>query len=357
MKVALVHDDLVQWGGAERVLLAISEIFPDAPIYTSLYDDKNPLLKKHFNSKKIISSFLQKIPLWKDLYHTFLPLYPLAFEQFDLSEFDLVISQTTRFAKSIITKPETTHICYCHTPPRFLWNYSDQKLNKLLNPLISYLRIFDQISASRVDRFLAGSQNAKSRIKKVYQVDSEVIYPFVDDLFFLSEESFDGGYFLIISRLNRYKKIDLAIQVFNSNRLALKIIGVGPELNNLQLKAKKNIEFLGQVTDEVLLYFLKGSSGLIVLAEEDFGLTSIEAQALGKGVLAYGIGGARETIIENKTGIFFNEQSVDSLKLGLEKFMKLKINKKDCLENANRFTKSKFKNKFKEMIEGTVATS
>src|SRR3989338_5581154 len=168
MRVAIVHDDLVQWGGAERVLLGISEIYPDAPIYTSVFDRTNSTLLQNFGTKKIIASFLQNIPGWKSLYKTLLPLYPLAFEQFDFSDFDLVISHTTRFAKSIITKPKTKHVCFCHTPPRFLWHFSGLGNMGLGEILMTKLRIYDQVTARRVDYFIAGSENARKRIKKVY---------------------------------------------------------------------------------------------------------------------------------------------------------------------------------------------
>ncbi|MEK6808074.1 MAG: glycosyltransferase family 4 protein, partial [Nanoarchaeota archaeon] len=169
MRVAIVHDDLVQWGGAERVLLGLTEIFPDAPIFTSVYDPDNLVLKRHFVNKKIVTSFLQKIPGWGSLYKILLPFYPLAFEQFDFSEFDLVISHTTRFAKSIITKPATIHICYCHTPPRFLWHLSGKGSYGLGEILMTKLRLYDQVSSKRVDHFLAGSINAQKRIKKIYR--------------------------------------------------------------------------------------------------------------------------------------------------------------------------------------------
>ena len=327
MRVALVHDDLAQWGGAERVLLAISEVFPEAPIYTSVFDRDNQLLEQSFGSKKIITSFMQKIPGWKDLYKTLLPLYPTAFEQFDFSGFDLVISHTTRFAKSIITKPSTKHICYCHTPPRFLWNFSGESVGGILSPYISFLRVYDTISANRVDNWIAGSHNAASRIKKVYHSDAQVLQPFVDLDDFRDLESFDGGYFLMISRLNKYKRVDLAVNVFNHLDARLKIVGVGPDLVALQKMAKPNIEFLGAVPENIKLNLLSGCKALIVTAEEDFGLTPLEAQQCGKPVIAYGRGGALETVINDKTGIFFAEQTVESLRSALDKFARIKFSK------------------------------
>lgn len=360
MKVAIVHDDLVQWGGAERVLEAICELFPDAPIYTSLFDKSNRTLNSKFGSKKVITSFLQKIPGWKSLYKVFLPLYPIAFEQFDFSQYDLVISQTTRFSKSIITKPETLHICYCHTPPRFLWNFSNQKTSKLLLPMLSFLRILDRISSSRVDLYLAGSKNCQQRITKIYKRDSKLLYPFVD-LEKLNQQTFDGGYFLIVSRLIKYKKIDVVVDAFNKLNVNLKIVGTGPELPNLLRKANNNIEFIGGVNENLLFNLLAGCRCLVLMAEEDFGLTSLEAQAFGKPVIAYKSGGALETVIEGKTGLFFDTQTSASLIKAINNLEKIKINPKNCIDNAKNFSKESFLTNLKSLIEnkpkGLIKTS
>lgn len=350
MKIALVHDDLVQWGGAEKVLSEISKIFPDAPIYTAIADFENPFIKQNFKNKKIKTSFLQKLPFVKSLYKPLFPLYPIAFEQFDFTDFDLVISQTTRFAKSIITKPTTTHICYIHTPPRFLWNLSgENKFSK--NPLFNYLRKFDLISAKRVDYWIAGSENCQERLKKIYNVNSKVLYPFVDTEKLNPTGSFNGDYYLMISRLNKYKKVDIAVKAFKNNGRKLKIIGSGPELSNLQNEASKNIEILSKVSDPILESLIAGCKGLIITAEEDFGMTSIEAQAQGKGVIAYGSGGALETLLPGRTGNFFAEQTPDSLNKALEVFESLKINPEDCYKNAQRFSPEKFKQRLLELIK------
>lgn len=350
MKVALVHDDLMQWGGAERVLLAISEVFPEAPIYTSVFNRENRLLTENFKDKKVVTSFIQNIPGWKSFYRAFLPLYPMAFEQFDFSEYDLVISQTTRFAKSILTKPGTIHICYCHTPPRFLWNFSGESVNKLLLPFMSKLRLYDQISSQRVDFFLAGSKNAQKRINKIYRQKSPVLLPFVDLERFNGVETFDGGYYLIISRLNKYKRVDVAVEAFKKNKKNLKIVGVGPELDNLRLRANRNIEFLGSVSDEVIVKLLSGCKGLIITAEEDFGMTSLEAQSLGKGVIAFGVGGARETIIENITGVFYYEQTEVKLGEAIDIYESVKIDSKQCIKNAQNFSVERFKERLNQFV-------
>ncbi len=337
MRVAIVHDDLVQWGGAERVLLGLSEIYPDAPIYTSVYDSTNITILQNFGTKKIITSFLQKIPGWKPLYKILLPLYPIAFEQFDFSEFDLVISHTTRFAKSIITKPETKHVCFCHTPPRFLWHFSGEKNYGGGELLFTKLRVFDQISARRVDFFLAGSENAKRRIKKVYRVDSKVIYPFVDLERFKGVESFDGGYFVVVGRSRKYKKFNLAEEACSALGVPLKIID-------------------GRLEDELVIQILAGCKALIVPGIEDFGLVSLEAQALGKPVVAFAEGGALETVIPDKTGVFFAEQTVASLKEALLKLSSIKINPEDCVRQAEIFSKEKFLNIFKQTLASLLYT-
>lgn len=331
MRIAIVHDDLVQYGGAERVLLGLSEIYHDAPIYTSVYDKNNGSLSRHFRQKKVITSFLQKIPGWKTLYKALLPFYPLAFEQFDFSSFDLVISHTTRFAKSIITKPETKHLSYCHTPPRFLWHFSGDNNHGLGEILLTKLRIYDQISASRVDNFMAGSENARKRIKKVYQRESKVVLPFIDLGRFRNVESFDGGYYVVAGRPNKYKRFDLAKRACSKMGVPLKVIK-------------------GGIEDEMVVQILAGCKALIVPGIEDFGLTSLEAQALGKPVVGFREGGVLETVIENKTGIFFDEQTEGSLIDALNKLKHIRLNPVDCRKNAANFSKEAFIQKFKQTV-------
>jgi glycosyltransferase involved in cell wall biosynthesis len=351
VKIALVHDDLVQWGGAERMLVALSEIFPEAPIYTSVYNSDHPILAQQFSGKKIITSFIQKIPYWKKYYKAMLPLYPIAFEQFDFSEFDVVISQTTRFAKCIITKPGTKHICYCHTPPRFLWEFSGDQHHPLLKLLLSYLRIYDQVAGHRVDTWVAGSKNAQSRIKKVYGCDSQIIYPFVDMERFSSVEPFDGGYLLVISRLNKYKRVDLAVKAANLLKVPLKVIGSGPEEDYLKSISGSTVEMLGEVDESTLTMVIAGCQALIVSAEEDFGLTPLEAQAVGKPVIALKKGGALETVIEGETGHFFDDLTIESLIGALDALYKRGYNQKRCKESVRQFSREKFQKHFRSLVE------
>lgn len=336
MRVAIVHDDLVQWGGAERVLEGICEIYPDAPIFTSVFDSSNKELTKRFGNKKIITSFLNTIPRWRSVYKALLPLYPIAFEQFNFDDFDLVISHTTRFAKSIITKPKTIHICYCHTPPRFLWNLSGGRNYGVLEPLLSKLRIYDQVSARRVDHFIAGSQNAKKRIKKIYRVDSKVVYPFIDLARFEKVDSFNGGYAVVVARETGYKRIDLA-------QIACKRVGIPLKIIS------------GNLDDVEVVRILAGCEFLIVSGVEDFGLASLEAQALGKPVIAYREGGVLETLIDGRGGIFFDNQSEESLANAIKRFNDLNHwNREEIKKNAKRFSRDIFMKAFKQTVNSLL---
>lgn len=331
MRVALVHDDLVQWGGAERILLGLCEIFPNAPIYTSVYNKDNKFLRHQFSSKRVITSFIQKIPGWKSMYKMLLPLYPIAFEQFNFEGYDLVISHTTRFAKSIITKPNTLHICYCHTPPRFLWHLSGTSGYGVGELLMTKLRLYDQVSSGRVDYFIAGSENAQKRIKKIYGRDAKIVYPFIDIERFKNVEDFDGGYFVVIARPNKYKRLDLALAACDELGIPLKVIS-------------------GELDDDTVVSILAGCKALIIPGIEDFGLVALEAQALGKPVIAYRAGGTLETVIDGKTGIFFDFQTVESLIAAIKKLDFKKINPDDCKQNAYHFSKENFKSSFKQEI-------
>ncbi len=332
MRIAIVHDDLVQWGGAERVLLGICDIFPGAPIFTSLFDVSNPVLKQNFGTKKIFTSFLQKLPGWRKMYKALLPFYPIAFEQFNFDQYDLVISNVTRFAKSVITKPGTTHISYCHTPPRFLWHFSGENPPDFLEPLLTKLRFYDQISSRRVDVFIAGSLNAARRIKKIYRRESKVIYPFVDLKRFEHIDPYDGGYFLAVGRPNKYKKFDLAQLACDRVGVELKIIS-------------------GNLSEEISAAVIAGAKALIIPGIEDFGIACLEAQSLGKPVIAFRGGGVTETVIEGVSGIFFDEQSVESLSRALEEFGRRDSwNRKAIIEHAHKFSQENFTRSFEQAI-------
>ncbi|HSX18900.1 MAG TPA: glycosyltransferase, partial [Candidatus Saccharimonadales bacterium] len=360
MKICLVHDDFCQSGGAESLFATIAALFPKAPIYTSLVD--NTKLPQSISKERVNTSFLQKIPFKRALYKLLLPLYPLAFETFNFDQFDIVFSSTTRFAKSIITKPNTVHICYINSAPRFLWDkevkeqYAPKIVLLFFSPLFFWLKRWDKAASARPDLFIANSQNVRSRVKKYYNRDSTVIYPFADTNFYDIPKVHNWklksqNYFLVVSRLVKWKKIDTAIKACQSAGVNLKIVGSGPDearLKRITAKGwipkqvrddkKGNCEFLGRVTREDLKDLYQNSNGLVVTQEEDFGIATVEAQACGIPVVAYSAGGQQEIVIEGKTGILFKNQTKDSIKDAIEATLKVKWKKSTCRDNALRFS-------------------
>ena len=345
MKTALVYDRLNKWGGAERVLLALHKLFPSAPLYTSVYDKKKASWASVF---KVKTSFLQSLPFTTN-HELFATLMPIAFESFNFDEFDLVISVTSEAAKGIITKPSTFHLCYCLTPTRYLWSgYDDYFKNSVLKfiskPIVSYLKTWDKIAGQRPDAYIAISKEVQSRISKYYGRESTVVYPPVEAFSLLASSvqlgnkklDAERSYFLIVSRLVPYKKIDLAVKTFNKLKLPLKIIGVGSEMRRLRAMANSNIEFLGYLTDKELVRYYSECRALVFPGFEDFGLTILEAQSFGKPVIAFRAGGALETIVNDKTGLFFNEQTIESLTKAIQQFNNLTIDQKDCIEKIGR---------------------
>jgi len=354
MKVALIYDRVNKIGGAERILMALHEIWPEAPLYTAVYNPETAPWAKDF---KVITSFLQKFPLAKTTHEIYPWLTPLAFESFDFSQFDVVISITSAEAKGIITKPGTLHICYCLTPTRYLWSgYWDYQIPKILRPMITKLRLWDQVAVWRPDVYLAISKNVAQRIRKYYRREAEVIYPPVDVEKFKMQNSpsTPSDYFLIVSRLVPYKKTEIAIEAFNQLGLPLKIVGTGSEEEKLKGLAKENIEFLGQLTDKELLGYYQECQAVIYPQDEDLGLVPLEAQACGKPVIGLRKGGLLETIIEGKTGEFFYPQTVEALVEKVQSFKGPKVQNKykpeNCRKNAERFSKDMFKKAFEEKI-------
>jgi glycosyltransferase involved in cell wall biosynthesis len=358
MKIALVHDYLVQNGGAERVLKCLTEVWPEASIYTILYDEEKC---PEFKSKKIKTSFLQKIPLAKK-YHRFFPFLMMnAIEQFNFDYYDIVLSDSSSFAKNIVTSPKTFHICYCHTPMRYAWDdcqyYTKEFgfpswLKKIVPFLINYIRIWDYASTNGVDYFVSNSKFVQGRVKKYYQRKSSVINPPVQvDSFYITPEKEIGNYFLMTGRMMKYKKMDLVIEVFNELKIPLKIIGKGVEYKNLKKIAGPTIEFLGRVSEEALREAYPKARAFIFPQEEDFGIVAIEALASGRPVIAFSAGDIVENIIDGKTGILFNYQTKDSLKKAIARFEKTKFNSEYVRKTALGFSENKFKVKIKKEVE------
>jgi len=362
MKVALVHDYLNQMGGAERVVLALHEMFPDAPIYTSIYDPKR--VDPAFQKMDIRTSFMQKLPFVTRHHQPYLPLYPFAMEQLDLRGYDLVLSSSSAFGKGVITKPETLHICYCHTPMRWCWNYYEYvereqigKMARRVLPLfITGMRIWDQTSSMRVDHFIANSPVVAERIQKYYRRDAVVIPPPVEARRFSFDPSAQiEDYFLVVSRFMPYKRIDLAIRACNQLQLSLVIIGSGRDEKQLKSIAGPTIRFLGRLSDAKMQHYYAHCRALLLPGEEDFGITPLEAHASGRPVVAYGAGGALTSIIDGVTGAFFPEQTVESLVQILASFDERNYDPQIIRNHALEFDTPRFQRRILQFIEAKLS--
>lgn len=362
-KIAIVYDWIDKWGGVERVLLNLHEIFPNAVFYTSYFDRENADWAEELNIK---TSFLQSFPnmIKKNRILSF-PFLPFVFESFNFSDYDLVISVTSSFAKSVITQPGTKHICYLLTPARYLWSHKKDYLkNSFINYLISgyldYSKNWDHITSQRPDKIVSISKTVQARCKKYYGRDSEVVYPGFDTEYWgkIKSSSFakvsedKQNFFLVVSRLEPYKKIDLVIKTFNKlKNKNLTIVGMGSQSDKLKQLAGDNVTFLSKLSDAELGKLYSNAQALIMPQEEDFGYIALEAQFFGCPVIAYNKGGAKETVIDGKTGIFFSDQTRQSLKRAVERFDKIKYNLKVNAAkfgavNVEKFSREKFIEKF-----------
>ncbi len=339
------------------MLKAFCEIWPEAPIFTLVYDKK--ATRGHFEERKIYTSFLQNIPFLKNNHRLFLMFMPQAAESFDLSGYDIVLSDSASYGKGVITAPETLHISYCHTPLRYVWDDNQKYVNEFCFPGIikkfsslprSWLRIWDKEASFRVDKFIANSRFVQKRIKKYYGCNSEIIYPPLDSQNFSIAKT--ENYFLMVGRLLPYKRFDLAIETFNKLHKPLKIIGDGPDKKRLKRMAKNNIEFLGEIkSDKDLAEYYSRALAFVFPQEEDFGIVALEAMAAGRPVIAYAGGGALETVIDGKTGILFDEQSPESLENAIGKFDPSDFDALSIREHALGFDKEIFKQKIKNFVE------
>jgi glycosyltransferase involved in cell wall biosynthesis len=360
MKVALVYDKVSKWGGAERVLLALHQLFPDAPLYTAVYDKKKAKWADEFDVR---TSFLQKIPFAKSHSELLPALMPVAFESFDFDQYDLVISVTSEAAKGIITKSHTYHLCYCLTPTRYLWSgYDDYFKNEtariISKPFISYLQKWDKVASQRPDKLVAISKEVQERIGKYYGREAELVYPPVTLGKNQKSASIkQGGYFLLVSRLSKftkYKRVDLAIRLANKLKLPLKIVGDGSWRKKLEYMSGPTVEFVGAVSDETLVNYYKNCKALIFPGYEDLGLVMVEAQLLGKPVIAYNKGGAKELVQDGKTGILFDEQTEEGLESGLGRFAGYTFDERACKKNAAKYSFENFKKNFLFVIDKLI---
>ena len=364
MKVALVHDYLNQMGGAERVVLALHELFPDAPLYTSIYDPGR--VDPAFRSLDIRTTFMQKLPLVKKHHQPFLPLYPYAMERLDLRGYDLVLSSSSAFGKGVVTRPGTMHICYCHTPMRWCWNYDEyverEHLGRLARAVLPFfitnLRVWDQATSMRVDHFIANSPVVAERIQKYYRREAVVIPPPIEaGRFHFDPAGQPEDYFLVVSRLLPYKRIDLAIEACNQLGLPLLISGSGRDEQRLRKLAGPTIRFLGRLSDDEVLDYYARCRALILPGEEDFGITPLEAQASGRPVIAYGAGGALTSVVDGVTGVFFREQTVASLADTLATFDESRFDRQAIRNHALEFDKPRFHRRILQFIEAKMSAA
>ena len=369
MKVALIHDHLAQDGGAEKVLKVLADMFPEAPIYTLLYEKRQ--VDKYFKDRQIETSVIQKLPGGIKHYQWYLFFMPIAVEFFDLRGYDLVISDTSSFAKGVITSPETLHICYCHTPTRYLWSDTHQYINelnynkwfkKIISLVLNRLRLWDRLAADRVDLFVANSKTVQKRIAKYYRRESTLIYPPVETTKFnLSNRDFNNeknlatNYFLIGCRLTPYKRVDVVIEAFKflGPDYKLKIFGDGVDAERLKRLAEgaSNIEFLGRISEESKPKLFAEALAFINPQEEDFGITVVESMAAGRPVIAYRKGGATETVVEGKTGIFFDKQTPEAVAGVIKEFKTENFNSEEIKASAEKFSILSFKNQISEFIK------
>jgi len=359
LKVAIVHDYLNQWGGAENVLKELTKIFPDAPIFTILVDYKK--IRNELKDKKIYTSFVQTFPFKLRLYREFSFLYPIAVETFDLRGFDLILSSTSGFAHGVISPPYSVHISYCHTPLRYAFHFYHEyrKTQRLISRLVKdillhYYRIWSYTAGRRVDYFIANSKETKRRIELYYGKEARLIYPPVDTDFFKPSDSGKEDFFLFVGRLRDYKRLDLAISATKELGYRLVVVGERNNLNSIKLKSGEGVKFLGRVSKEKLRELYQKAKALLFPGLEDFGIVPLEANACGTPVIAFKGGGALDTVIEGETGLFFEEQTKEALIEALLRFEKMKFSKKKMFENALRFSKEKFRENIKNFINEVI---
>lgn len=359
MRVAISHEWLTTLGGSERVVEALLELYPGAPVYTSFISSRN--LPDSVMEWDVRTSFVQRLPFLHSVSQRYLPLFPMAFESFDLSGYDLVISSSSACAKGVLTGPETTHICYCHTPMRYAWepqldprfDFDNPVLRAAGQALLHYLRLWDRQAAERVDHFVANSKNVAAKIGKYYRREATVINPPVSvDKFPVT----DGprSYFLVMSRLVSYKRVELAVEAFTKLGLPLKVAGDGPERERLEQLAGPNIEFLGYVGDDEVARLMNGCLALIFPGEEDFGIVPVEAMAAGRPVIGLGRGGLLETVVDGKTGLFFGEPSAASLIDAVSRFSARDFDPARLSKHAAKFSKERFKKEMEKFVAGKM---
>lgn len=354
MKVAITADWLNTSGGGERVLMQLHRMFPDAPVYTTVCDrDAIPAAMRDWD---IRTSFLQRVPFAKRRHQPFLPLMPMAFEQFDMSEYDLVITTNSACAKGVITRPGALNVCYCYTPCRYIWDLYHEytrgmRTRALFAPVAHWLRVWDRLSADRVDHFIGISHEVGSRIRRHYRRDAEVVYPPVDVDRIRPNGLPAEDFYLVVARLVPYKRVDLAVQAASRLGRPLVVVGDGSERRRLEALAGPTVEFLGRRGDDEVAELLARCRAFLFPGWEDFGIAPVEAQAAGRPVIAYGRGGAAETVVDGATGVLFEEQTTDSLAEAMLRADGIAFDPATCRGNAERFGSDVFRAQLGAAIE------
>lgn len=363
MKVAIVHYWLMSMRGGEKVLEQLCHVFPQADIYCLVA--KPERISRVITAHKITTSFLQRLPGGVRLYQSLLPLMPIAVEQFDLTGYDVVISQETNVTKGPVTTYRTLHINYCHTPMRYAWDMYHHYLNGsglgrlkrwVMAATMNYIRVWDVAAANRVDLFIASSRNAQGRICKHYRRDSAVIYPPADTSGFQPGGEV-GDFYLMLGQIIPYKRVDLAVEAFNRSGRKLIVVGEGSEAERLKAIAKPNVTFVGSQPFEVIREYYRTCRAFVFPGEEDIGITPLEAQASGRPVIAYGRGGALETVVEDETGIFFEDQTPEALNAAIDRYEvgDHRITPGKCVANAKSFSNEAFRDQFRAFVEAAYA--
>jgi glycosyltransferase involved in cell wall biosynthesis len=359
MKIALIHDYFVHIRGGERVLLLLSQLFPSADLYLLILNPQ--AIPLELQTRNICTSFIQNLPFSSKFFRVWLPLYPYAVEQFDLREYDVVLSCSSGFSHGVITVPKTCHISYCLSPFRYAWSWYHTFIQKqnwwrswTARRLLHHIRLWDQQAANRVDYYAAISQVTRQRIRKFYRRDATVIHPPVDLSQFKVCDKIEDFY-LIVSALVPYKRIEIAIEAFNHLKLPLKIIGEGPEARRLKVMAHSNIEFLGSLSDAQVRSFYSRCLAFIFTAEEDYGITPLEAQASGRPVIAYKAGGALETVVDGVTGIFFKQQTAESLIQAVKSLKTFDFDPQTIRKHTNKFDILAFMENMTSFVRDSLA--
>jgi len=361
MKVAIIHYWLVGMRGGEKVVEALCELFPQADIFTHVYvpDKVSEKVRRH----RVIPTFINALPRAARMYKSYLPLMPLALEQLDLRDYDLIISSESGPAKGIVARPDALHVCYCHTPMRYLWNMYHEYRNEagfftriMMPPLAHYLRMWDVSSAARVDSFVANSATVARRISRYYGAASTIIHPPVDtDAFSIAPPSELGDYYLMAGELVSYKRPELAVRAFNEMQLKLIVIGGGERLSEIRRIAGPTVTVMGAQPFEVLKHHYARCRALIFPGEEDFGMVPVEAMASGRPVVAFGKGGATETVADGLSGVFFTEQTAEAICSAVKSLANLDVDPERIAAHAQQFCRDRFLEKMREHIDAALA--